>query len=64
MKRLYRSDTEKVLAGIIGGLGEYTNTDPVLWRLLWIIIVIATGVFPGVIAYILAIFIVPKKHHV
>lgn len=63
MKRLYRSNTEKVLAGIIGGLGEYTNTDPVLWRLLWIIIVIATGVFPGVIAYLIAILIVPKKHH-
>ena len=60
-KRLYRSEKNKVFAGICGGLGEYLGVDPVVLRLFWFLIVIFSGVFPGIIAYILAIFIVPKK---
>jgi len=61
MKKLYRSDTNKVFAGIIGGIGEYFDVDPVLLRILWLLILAATGVIPGLIAYVIAIFIVPKK---
>ena len=60
MKKLYRSESNKIFAGIIGGLGEYLNIDPTLLRILWILILVITGVFPGIIAYIVAIFIVPK----
>lgn len=60
-KRLYRSEKNKVIAGILGGLGEYANIDPVLLRLVWVLIVIFTGFVPGLIAYFLAIIIVPKK---
>lgn len=60
-KRLYRSEKNKVIAGIFGGLGKYTNIDPVLLRLIWILIVVFTGFVPGLIAYFLAIIIVPKK---
>ena len=39
MKRFYRNNkTDRRLAGICGGLGEYTDSDPVLWRLLFIIL--------------------------
>ncbi len=61
MKKLYRSDTNKVFAGIIGGMGEYLDVDPVLLRILWLLILAATGVIPGLIVYVIAIFIVPKK---
>jgi len=61
-KKLYRSDKNKTLAGVIGGLGEYADVDPVLFRLLWVLITIFTGFFPGIIAYFAAIFIVPKEH--
>ena len=60
-KRLYRSKKNKVFAGICGGVGEYFNVDPALIRLIWILLVAATGFFPGVLAYIIAIFIVPEK---
>lgn len=67
-KRLYRSDTNRVLAGICGGLGEYWNIDPVILRLFWVLVTVFTGVFPGIVAYLLAIFIIPSKqtrvHHV
>jgi len=60
-KKLYRSETDRVFAGICGGLGEYFNTDSVLLRLVWLLVVIMTGIFPGVIVYVLAIFIIPRK---
>lgn len=61
MKRLYKSDTNKSCSGVIGGIGEYFNIDPVILRLIFVLIVMVTGVFPGLIAYLIAIFIVPKK---
>ncbi|HAT72881.1 MAG TPA: PspC domain-containing protein [Elusimicrobia bacterium] len=61
MKRLYRSDDNKVLAGILGGLGEYFDVDPVLLRLGFVFLLLATAVIPGVIAYTAAVFIVPRR---
>lgn len=61
MKKLYKSDKNKVLAGVVGGIGEYFKVDPVVLRVAWIVLVIFTGFAPGVVAYFLAIFIVPKR---
>lgn len=60
MKKLYKSTTNKIIAGVIGGIGEYFNIDPVLLRILWLLVVMASGFFPGIIVYIIAIFIIPK----
>jgi phage shock protein C len=58
-KRLYRSKTNRVFAGVCGGLGEYFDIDPVIVRLIWVILTIASfGV--GIIAYLLAWIIIPK----
>jgi len=64
-KKLYRSDTNKAFAGIIGGLGEYFDVDPVVLRLFWLLILVVTGIIPGLIVYLIAMFIVPKRptHH-
>ena len=60
MKRLYRSYTDKKIAGICGGLGEYLGIDPTVVRLGAAILCIGTGIFPGVIAYVIAWVIVPE----
>ncbi len=60
-KHLYRSRENRVFAGVCGGLGEYMGVDPVVLRVIWTLIVIFTGIFPGVLVYILAIFIIPQK---
>lgn len=60
-KKLYRSETNKVFAGIIGGLGEYFDVDPVLLRLIWIVIVVFTGFIPGILVYIIALFLIPRR---
>lgn len=61
MKKLYRSKTNKVWAGIFGGVGEYFDIDPALIRLFWVIIVICSGIFPALFAYLVALFVVPKN---
>ncbi len=58
-KRLYRSNTNKVLLGICGGIGEYLNVDPVVVRLLWVIFCCMGG--SGIVAYIVAAIIVPYQ---
>ncbi len=60
-KRLYRSSTDKVIAGVIGGIAEYFNIDSTLLRLGVVFAFLITGVFPGVIFYIIAAFMVPTK---
>jgi phage shock protein C len=63
MKKLYRSDKDKVFAGVIGGLGEYLDIDSTVLRLGFVVLVLMTGIFPGVIAYAIALFLVPKAPH-
>lgn len=62
MKRVYRSNTDKVFSGVIGGLGEYFDVDPVLLRLGYLILTVITGILPCIVVYIIASVIVPKRH--
>jgi phage shock protein C len=59
MKRLYRSATNKKIAGICGGIGEMTDIDPTIIRLAVIVLGLATGFFPFFIGYLIAWMIVP-----
>lgn len=60
MKKLYLSDTDKKLAGICGGLGEYFEIDSTLVRLITVLLTILTS-GAGLIVYIIFCFIIPKK---
>lgn len=60
MKRLYKSKKNKVFTGVIGGVGEYLNIDPVILRVIWVLIVMFTALVPGIIVYIIASLIVPN----
>lgn len=60
IKRLHRSRQERMIAGICGGLAEYGEMDPTIVRLVWAILTLLTGVFPGIIAYLLAWIIIPE----
>lgn len=59
MKRLYRSQKNKVFAGICGGLGEYYNVDPVLVRIIAVFLTLFLG-FP-LLVYLVAIFVIPQE---
>jgi len=59
MKKLYRSQTNKKIAGICGGIGEITDTDPTIIRLVMVVLGLVTGFFPFFVAYLIAWWIVP-----
>ena len=60
-KKLYRSRKDRMIFGVIGGLGEYFEIDSNLLRLVWILIVVFTGFIPGILAYIIAAIIIPEE---
>ena len=60
MKRIYRSQEDKKIAGILGGLGELFDIDPTLLRLLFVFVGLATGVIPLAVAYLIGWIIIPK----
>ena len=58
MKRLYRSHTNRVLGGVCGGLGDYFSIDPVLIRLVWLLLILFGGI--GLVLYLIAWLIIPS----
>jgi len=60
-KKLYLSDTNKIIGGVCGGIGEYLGIDPTVIRLIWAIMSIISCFIGGVLLYIVAMFIVPRK---
>ena len=56
---LYRSRTNKKIAGICGGLGEYFAIDPILFRLLWLGTVSIAGT--GILLYLMAWIVIPQQ---
>ena len=57
-KKLYRNTSNKMVAGVCAGLGEYLNIDPTIVRLIWALIGL-TGA--GLLAYLVAALIIPEK---
>ncbi|MCF8335286.1 MAG: PspC domain-containing protein [Bacteroidales bacterium] len=57
-KRLYRDPENKVLGGVCGGLGWYFNADPVLFRIVFIVIFLVFGT--GLLVYLILWLITPQ----
>ena len=58
-KKLYKSNTNKVIDGVCGGIGEYFNIDPTLVRLAWVVCCALGG--SGLLAYIIMALIIPRQ---
>ena len=59
IKRVYRSKKSKMLAGVCGGIAEYFDVDPVLVRLLFVMLALMG--FAGIILYLVAWLIIPES---
>lgn len=57
--RLYISNKDKKIYGVCGGLGEYFDLDPIIFRIAFIVGAFMGGV--GILAYVIMCFIVPQK---
>ena len=60
-KRLYRSERNRVFLGVCGGFGDYFNFDPVIIRVITVLLIIATGIFPGLVAYFVIALVIPTE---
>jgi phage shock protein C len=58
-RKLYRSNTNRMLAGVCGGLAEYFNLDATLIRVLFVVLAVLGG--SGVVLYLAMWIIVPKQ---
>jgi phage shock protein C len=58
-KRLYRSTTDRMVAGVCGGIAEYFNIDPVIVRIIAVILLLPGGL-PGLLPYIILWIVVPE----
>lgn len=60
--RLYLSDTDKKIAGVCGGLGEYFGIDVTLIRIMWLIAVLCFGT--GVLLYLVLWLVLPRHRYI
>lgn len=58
-KKLYRSATNKKLAGVCAGIAKYFSIDATLIRLIWAIAILCAGT--GLLAYIICAIIIPEE---
>ena len=59
MTQLYRSTTDRKIAGVCGGIAEYLEMDPTAVRLIFAAVSLFSGV--GILAYIAAVIIIPER---
>lgn len=59
MKKLYRS-SNRILAGVCGGIAEYLNVDPTLIRVAYVMFSMFTVAFPGLLLYIILMILMPN----
>ena len=57
MKKLYKSDVDRKLCGVCGGISEYLGIDSTIVRLIWVVLVVFFGT--GILAYIIAALVIP-----
>ena len=58
-KKLYKSNSDKKIAGVCGGVAKYLNIDVTIIRLIWALLVVFAGT--GVLAYIVCALVIPDE---
>ena len=59
-RALRRSRTNRQIAGVVGGLADYTGIDPTLLRVIYVVGSIVSAAFPGLLVYVLLWLLVPE----
>jgi phage shock protein PspC (stress-responsive transcriptional regulator) len=62
MKKLYRSEKDRKVAGVCGGLGEYFDIDPVIPRIVFLVLLVGAG--SGILLYLVFWFIMPTESEI
>jgi phage shock protein C len=60
MKKMYRS-SNRILAGVCGGIAEYLDIDPTVIRVLYAVLSIFSVGFPGLLLYLILLVLIPNE---
>lgn len=60
-KKLTRDSDDQMVGGVIAGLAKYFQQDPVLFRVVAIVLMILSGIFPVLIGYVIAWIMIPES---
>jgi len=58
---LRRSKSDRMIAGVVGGLAKHFGLDPKVARVLYVIVSIVSAAFPGILVYILLWVLIPEE---
>ena len=59
-KPLRRSRSNKMIAGVVGGLADYWGLDPTLARVIFVVVSILSAAFPGILVYAVLWLVIPE----
>jgi len=59
-RQLRRSRSNRMIAGVVGGLADYFGLDPALARIIYVLVSIFSAAFPGILVYILLWILIPQ----
>ncbi len=57
---LRKSRSNRMIAGVVGGLAEYIGMDPALARVLYVLISVFSAAFPGILVYLILLVVMPE----
>ncbi len=60
-RRLYRSRSNQMIAGVCAGLANYFGWDPTVVRVAYVLVSIFSAAFPGAIVYVILWLVVPEE---
>ncbi len=60
-KKLTRSNKNKLLAGVCGGIAEFLGWDPTIVRILYVLLSILSAAFPGILVYLILWLVMPLE---
>ena len=60
-RRLYRSRTDRKIAGVLGGAAVYLGVDATLLRVLYAVLTLMTAFWAGIAIYVIAMILVPEE---
>jgi phage shock protein C len=59
-KALRRSRTNRMIAGVVGGLAEFWSIDATLARVVFVLVSIVSAAFPGILVYLILWLVIPE----
>jgi phage shock protein C len=60
-RRIYRSKSDRLIAGVLGGLSDYLGIEPSLTRIGYLVFTVLTGFVPGIFLYLVMVIIIPGE---